>query len=109
MARIFLSYASQGEGQVIRLETELERAGHPVWRDRTRILAGDPYPEKINEGFENAEVVIVCLSEAALESPWVKLELHVALVLEREVSAIISGTVSGSRSATSRGRRTGAP
>lgn len=73
---IFLSHASRDKGFAEWLYQRLTHANLTVWYDRHEILVGDSIVEKINEGLDGSELLIVVLSVNAMKSAWVCQELE---------------------------------
>ena len=71
MATLFLSYSREDAERVRPLAAALEREGHHVWWDR-HISGGEEFSGAIEEALESADVVIVCWTESAVRSAWVR-------------------------------------
>ncbi|WP_114968006.1 toll/interleukin-1 receptor domain-containing protein [Rhodoferax ferrireducens] len=90
-AMIFLSHASADKGFVRGLAVDLGELGHQPWLDEWEILGGESIPTKIAEGLDQADFVVVVLSEHAVASRWVEQEWQAkfwAEVNERKVTVI---------------------
>jgi hypothetical protein len=57
------------------LAEELTRTGLRVWLDQWEIRVGDSIVRKINEGISTSDYLVVVLSKASVNSPWVQEEL----------------------------------
>lgn len=68
---LFISYARQDRSLVSVLATLLEKEGWPVWWDRENLPAGQRFHRVIDEAIKDACLVLVCWSEAAIDSDWV--------------------------------------
>ena len=81
--QVFLAHATEDKelvesiGSWLHSEKKLE-----VWIDKWRLTAGDSLIEKIGEGIEKSDRLIVFLSPHSVESKWVKKEVATGLVLE---------------------------
>jgi hypothetical protein len=73
-ARVFISHSSQDKSFVKGLAVDLAAKGHQPWVDEWEILAGESIPERISNGIEDADFVLVVLSRASVESKWVEQE-----------------------------------
>ncbi|HZI09238.1 MAG TPA: toll/interleukin-1 receptor domain-containing protein, partial [Myxococcus sp.] len=74
MARVFLSYASSDRAQARRLAEVLRRAGYsPILR--VEEATGERLFDATKRVLEESDYVVVCLSQAALRSSWVQLEI----------------------------------
>ena len=71
MATVFLSYAREDGDRVRPLAAALERDGHQVWWDR-HISGGQEFSGAIEQALDSADVVIVCWTELAVRSGWVR-------------------------------------
>lgn len=76
---VFLSHNKADKPQVRRLAERLKAAGVRVWLDEWVIKARDDIYLAIEHGLEAARVQVLCLSQAALDSEWVKLERSTVL------------------------------
>ncbi|MDY6933188.1 MAG: toll/interleukin-1 receptor domain-containing protein [Spirochaetota bacterium] len=74
MARIFISHRSCDTTEAERLAIELRNTGHDVWIDKWMIDIGNSITQKMNEGLEIADYVIVCYSSQGIMSPWMSIE-----------------------------------
>ncbi len=78
-ARVMISYSRRDSDLVDRLERDLHAAGFPVWVDRRDIEGGDEWSKEIHRAIDDASVILVVLSPAAVASPWVRREYRYAL------------------------------
>lgn len=82
MAGIFISHSSVDKSFVHRLAIDLVVRNMPVWFDTWEMDTGDSLYQKIYEGIEASDYVIVVLSPSSVASRWVQKELAAALTLE---------------------------
>jgi hypothetical protein len=75
---LFISYASADRERVLPIVDALERAGMPVWVDRTGIGAGENYAEQITEAIKGAAALALMASAASLASRNCKQEIALA-------------------------------
>ncbi|MDO8769604.1 MAG: toll/interleukin-1 receptor domain-containing protein [Burkholderiaceae bacterium] len=73
-AKIFISHSSADKSFVRGLAVDLAAAGHQPWLDEWQILAGESIVERVGEGIEDADFVVVVLSKSAVLSKWVENE-----------------------------------
>lgn len=80
---IFISYAhSDGSEIAQRLYKTIKQRGTSVWMDSHELLAG-PTAQQVERGIRLNDVVILVLSEAALQSDWVNYEINQAREKEK--------------------------
>jgi energy-coupling factor transporter ATP-binding protein EcfA2 len=75
MKNIFISYSRHDRTLAERLARDLQDAGLNVWIDFRRIRTGEQWREAIFEGVDQSDIMIVCLSPAAVDSEWVRREI----------------------------------
>lgn len=71
---VFLSHSSKDKHIVRPIAERLRSDGLNVWFDDWSIQAGDNIPHKIEEGLEQARVLVLCMSGNAFGSDWAQLE-----------------------------------
>jgi TIR domain len=84
MPNLFISHASKDKPFVRKLATALLSEGFPVWLDSWSLTLGDSLLDKIYEGIEKSSMVILVISQHAIESGWVNRELNAALEKEKQ-------------------------
>jgi formylglycine-generating enzyme required for sulfatase activity len=82
--QVFISYATKDAEFAHRLADDLKRLGVPVWIAPESIRPGESWVSAIERGLEESSHVVVVLTPAALESPWVKKETDIAIDRERK-------------------------
>lgn len=82
MTRIFISHSSRDKDIARRLAKDLRRARFHVWFDEWEIVIGDSITQRISAGLENADFVVVLLSEHSVSSGWVEKEWHSKIGVE---------------------------
>jgi hypothetical protein len=75
------------------LESELEKAGHEVWLDRSAIQGGAFWQEEIVKAVGKAEVVLLVVSSRSAESPHVERELGLAALKRKRIVPLILDNV----------------
>ncbi len=73
--RVFVSHSSKDQQFVDQFASELRRFGFDVWYDQWEIAVGDSIVEKVFEGLEASDTLVIVLSTASIGSRWVKEEL----------------------------------
>ena len=86
--KVFISHSSQDKPFARRLGNDLRGRGASVWIDEVEIKVGDSLIEKISEGLEENNALVIILSEASCSSEWVKREVNIALTKEIQGKAI---------------------
>lgn len=76
--RGFLSHSSKDKYMVDDIFNELQRCEVCAWYDKYEIEPGDSITDKINEGLDESDIGIICISKNFLDSPtgWTKGELN---------------------------------
>lgn len=80
--QIFLSHNSNDKPVVETIGKWLIDKGYTVWLDKWCMIPGDSLIEKIGEGIESSDKLVVFLSENSVDANWVKKEVATGLVLE---------------------------
>lgn len=80
--QVFLSHTTADKDIVEAIGGFLTKRGLTVWIDSWRMTVGDSLVEKIGEGIEASDRLVVCLTPASVESNWVKKEVATGLVME---------------------------
>lgn len=75
---VFLSHSSKDKEIVDKIFNELQVHEISAWYDKYEIKPGDSIVDKINEGLENSDLGIICVSRNFLNSStgWTKSELN---------------------------------
>lgn len=76
---VFLSHKSSDKPLVLRLAERLQDSGVRVWFDDWILKPGDDIYLTIEKGLEVSRALVLCISEAALQSDWVGLERSTVL------------------------------
>ena len=79
---VFLSHSRVDKPFVRRLAQDLSNHGINCWLDEAELNVGDNLTEKITNELEKVRYLAVVLSPDSVVSPWVKLEVDVALSWE---------------------------
>lgn len=86
---VFLSYASKDADLARQFVQELEVRGVVVWMDSSQIVVGDSISQKIQEGLEATEFLILLLTPTSVRSGWVQKEWQSKLVEEAESKSAV--------------------
>lgn len=86
--KVFISYTQEDKKYASLIADRLRKAGHDVWYDTWSLRVGDNLIQKINDGLQETDALIVIVSKSALRSKWV---MH-------EFSAIALGDLSSEKS-----------
>ena len=78
-SKVFISYSHQDESKVKFLHEGLELGDVPHFFDRSYLKPGDVFPQKIQDYINSADLFILCWSENASNSDYVRKERLQAL------------------------------
>jgi hypothetical protein len=80
--KVFVSHASEDRQRfVMAFAQRLRENGVDAWLDQWEMKPGDSLVDKIfEEGLGNAHAVVIVLSAASVNKPWVREELNVSVV-----------------------------
>jgi hypothetical protein len=87
-ARVFLSYASSDKPSARFIADALRQSGVATWFDEWEIRVGDSFVERIEATAKSSDYILLLLSPAAVDSPWVQTEINSALSRELKERAI---------------------
>jgi hypothetical protein len=76
--RLFLSHSRVDQGFALKLAEDLRARGFTVWIDQEAIPTGTNWDVEIEKGVAQADVVLVILSPASVDSPRVRNEVALA-------------------------------
>ncbi len=79
----FISYSHQDQGLARRLYVDLQDRGIRCWLDEKDMKPGDRILGVVSEAIRLHDKILLCCSEASLESWWVKDEIRKAMERER--------------------------
>lgn len=83
--KVFLSYSHEDKDFAQSIANKLNESGIKVWWDEWEISAGDSIIQKIfSEGLSEADFFLILLSNASVNSNWVKQELDHAIIKKIE-------------------------
>jgi len=80
--KIFLSHTHKDKDVVEPIGNWLSERGFDVWIDSWSLTPGDSLIEKVGEGIESSDRLVVFLSPASVTSTWVRKEVASGLVME---------------------------
>jgi tetratricopeptide (TPR) repeat protein len=81
--KVFVSHSHKDDAFTKRLVADLRAAGADVWVDVANMGAGD-FQERINDALTNCEWAVLVLTQDALDSKWVKMEVNAAIRLTHQ-------------------------
>ncbi len=85
---IFISYSKKDREFAHKFADDLIAAGHKVWIDRS-LQVGDDWEKTIEAALENAQEVIVVLSQNSIHSKWVQHEGSIAYGLKKTIFPVL--------------------
>lgn len=80
---VFISHSSEDIDLARDFAGLLGKQGIRAWVSEDEVFPGDNYPLKVGEALEKSNAMIVLLSPASADSPWVRSEITYALVNRR--------------------------
>ncbi len=89
LQEVFLSHSHHDRAFVLPLVDILRRHGIPLWYSGTDIIPAQQWHDEIGAALQRCDWFMIVLSPDALQSLWVKRELHYALQQERLANNII--------------------
>jgi hypothetical protein len=84
LRQLFISHAGEDDDFARRLAQDLKDQGWAVWLAPDSIRPGEKWVEAINRGMSESGVFILVLTEAAVNSRWVRSETNVAIGMEHQ-------------------------
>jgi len=85
----FISYNSHDREFAERICNDLQEVGIHCWLDSKDLRVGDHIEVQINRVIQHIDKVLLILSEASVNSEWVRREIDVALKRESQVNKTI--------------------
>src|SRR6185436_10063851 len=77
--KVFVSYANANRELAKKVSESLRHAGFTVWDAEEEVLPGDNWAEKIARALEEADAMVVILTQESLHSRSVRWEIDYAL------------------------------
>ena len=71
---VFMSYSRREVSFVNYLVDDLEDDGFNVWLDYRSLIPGTPWAEQIDQGLQDADVILLVVSKSAIASQYVEME-----------------------------------
>lgn len=81
----FISYSHSDKKFAHKLYEKLSQAGITCWLDNHEFLPGDDMRDKIHQGINSLDKVLLCCSKDSLNSYWVNTELDKTLLKEKDL------------------------
>jgi hypothetical protein len=78
----FISHSAKDREFVVRLATDLKRAGIRVWLDQWDIRPGDSFATAVEQGLKESQFLLVVMSPDYFESAWAQQEWQYAMANE---------------------------
>jgi hypothetical protein len=85
----FISYAHRDASFVARLAEDLVASGVGVWLDRWEIKVGHSISDRIQEGIQDSDYLVIVLSPNSVNSSWVREELNAARIRQLESRQVV--------------------
>lgn len=80
--QVFLSHSTPDKGVVEPVAAWLASKGLRVWFDKWSMTPGDSLVDKVGEGIESSDRLVVFLSPHSVDSNWVRKEVSNGLIME---------------------------
>ena len=93
-ANLFISYSRAQTPFVDRLADELEDNGYSLWLDYQKLVPAKPWFQQIESGIDGADVVLLVVSSASINSKNVEPEWKRALARGKRILLLIFEAVS---------------
>lgn len=90
--KVFISHSSHDDKFVAKLTAALGKNGVSVWHDSVSLRGGQKFGQAIQQALDDADIVIVPLSQAAIDSEWVQNEIEYARGLKPIIPLRLSNT-----------------
>jgi hypothetical protein len=87
--RVFISHSTQDRWVASRISDDLRRRGIETFLDAKDIETGDTVARSIQSSLADCDELLLLLSPAAIQSPWVLLEVGGAKALDKRVVPIL--------------------
>ena len=91
--KIFISYSHKDRDEVMNIVKVLKDNKHSVWIDSDEIKAGNKWNERIEQGINESDVVVVFVTHNFVESKNCIFELGIITDKARKLLPIIIGNV----------------
>jgi hypothetical protein len=91
LSRVFISHSSEDQEFSELVKTRLQSSDIAGWIDKAQIATGDDILTRMGEGLRTMDVLVVLISQDALESSMVSLEVNHGIwreVKEKKVIAL---------------------
>ncbi len=79
---VFLSHSSKDNPIIRQLATDLTVDGITVWLHEQRVRVVETIPEKLGQGLVESDFLLLGLSQAGVDAPWIKQEFNQNLLDE---------------------------
>lgn len=86
---IFISYSHKDKEFVDSLAANLVKKGVRVWVDTWELNVGDSIIAKVQKAIQEADALLIVLSQASVQSEWCKKELSSGLIRELEEKRVV--------------------
>ncbi len=89
MPRVFFSYTSGDRTLARRMAVDLVGSGLDVWLDEWEIKVGDSISQRIDQGLQAADFLVVLLTQRSIASGWVDKEWRSRIAKEAETKEVV--------------------
>jgi hypothetical protein len=92
---VFISHASRDKWIAGQLKKELTAVGAECFLDSSGIDTGDEFDEELKHALHASSELLVLLTPAALERPYVWIEIGIAWMQGKRIVGILHGMTTG--------------
>ena len=87
--KVFISHSHTDSALAARVSEALRDDGLEVWDSVADVLPGDNWAEKVAQALDESQAMVVLLTPAAVDSPYVRREMEYALGAKRYSNRLI--------------------
>lgn len=87
--KVFISHSHTDSALAARISKALRDDGLEVWDPAADVLPGDNWAEKVAQALKESQAMVVLLTPAAADSPYVRRDMEYALGAKRYSNRLI--------------------
>ena len=93
--KVFISHSHTDSALAARVSEALRDDGLEVWDPDVDVLPGDNWAEKVAQALRKSQAMVVLLTPAAVDSPYVRRDMEYALGAKRYSNRLIPVVIGG--------------